>query len=432
MRVIARRRATAPGGAAPRTSRPAGPSAATRIPGIEGLRAVAAGAILAYHVWITSGPAAAPVSLGPVSRHVLPHLALGVTLFFALSAFLLYRPFAARIVRGEALPGFRAYARNRALRILPAYWVALVVSGFVLRTVRLPVDGQLGVGGFQEDLALFPMSALFLHNFAPRFALGGIDTVWSLVVEVCFYATLPLLAALAATLARHAGTRPGRRFGAVVPAVVVLLVGLTGKALAFALVTTDRYPSGWGGNWQSVVERSAWAQADLFTYGLLVAVLSVEVGDGVLRLPSWWRAAARAVGSAVVAVTAATMPNAITQRGELAHFAYESLMALGLGILLATVVVPSPEREARPSTVLRVLEARPIVALGLVSYSLFLWHVPLISWMRLHDLTLPGRSGFAANLGILTTLSVAVAALGYVLVERPALARKRSQRAPTP
>ena len=99
--------------------------------GIEGLRAVAAGSIVIYHVWLYSSPSG-PVDAGYLSRFALPHLSVGVTLFFALSGYLLYRPIAASLLETGQVPDVRNYLRNRALRILPAYWVILAVVAVVL------------------------------------------------------------------------------------------------------------------------------------------------------------------------------------------------------------------------------------------------------------------------------------------------------------
>jgi peptidoglycan/LPS O-acetylase OafA/YrhL len=205
--------------------------------------------------------------------------------------------------------------------------------------------------------------------------------------------------------------------------VVLFAIGFSGKALAFALVSSRRYPSGWRGDWQSVVERGFWGQADLFAFGLVVAVLSVEIADGAITMPSRWRRYAYG-GAAVLAVaTAAYLPNEDAQRGELGHFVYGPLMALSCGLFLAAVVIPSP--GGRRNRFVRVLEARPLVWLGLVSYSLFLWHLPIIYWMRRHDLTFRGRQGLVVNVLLLGTLSIGAATASYLLVERPALARRR-------
>src|SRR5215211_1360916 len=110
---------------------PPPPSFGARLTGIEGLRAIAAFSILVSHVWLYTSPGGGQATLGVLDL-VLPDLSLGVTLFFALSGFLLYRPFAASVVRAQPMPRVSEYLRNRALRILPAYWVILLLVAVVL------------------------------------------------------------------------------------------------------------------------------------------------------------------------------------------------------------------------------------------------------------------------------------------------------------
>jgi peptidoglycan/LPS O-acetylase OafA/YrhL len=77
------------------------------------------------------------------------------------------------------------------------------------------------------------------------------------------------------------------------------------------------------------------------------------------------------------------------------------------------------------------LEARPIVWVGVVSYSLFLWHEPIIWWLRDRGMlaTGGGVADFLVNLVVVWTVSLALSALTYRLVELPALRRK--SRTPT-
>src|SRR5437867_250399 len=96
------------------------PSGSERLPGIQGVRAVSALSILLLHIWLLS-----PYKHGPLYHYVYANLPVGVTLLFILSSFLLYRPFAAAILRARPLPSIRTYLVNRALRILPAYWIVL-------------------------------------------------------------------------------------------------------------------------------------------------------------------------------------------------------------------------------------------------------------------------------------------------------------------
>ena len=58
---------------------------------------------------------------------LLAHLNVGVALFFLISGFLLYRPYALALVHGSEPPRLAAYAKRRFLRIVPAYWVALTL-----------------------------------------------------------------------------------------------------------------------------------------------------------------------------------------------------------------------------------------------------------------------------------------------------------------
>jgi peptidoglycan/LPS O-acetylase OafA/YrhL len=120
------------------------PRRTTPIPGVEGVRAIAAVSVLVFHCWRYSAEGPSRADLGLVNRFVLPHLSLGVTLFFCLSGFLLYRPFVAAALDGSSFPKVGTYFRNRALRILPAYWagprrslVMRPMSGS-LRTTRRP------------------------------------------------------------------------------------------------------------------------------------------------------------------------------------------------------------------------------------------------------------------------------------------------------
>ena len=400
------------------------PSHGLRLPGVDGLRAIAAGSVVVFHVWAI-GSVGGPVALGSLSRSVLPKLPLGVTLFFVISGFLLYRPFAAAIIRAERGPGLFKYLRNRALRILPAYWVILLLTGLVLRTTLLHPLPDLRAGSLLLRPAALIMDAFFVQNYHPATIMTGIGPAWSLAIEVVFYLTLPLLALLGGALARGASTRSGRRLATLAPAAALLVIGLSGKLAALLLLPPAADPAllGWTADWSSVVERSFWAQADLFSFGMVVAVIRTDVEDGAVHLPSWWRGATVA-GFVLVALGATRLADA----GVIGGHGFGTLMALACALFLALVVL-QPVHGARGPILVRVLESRILAGIGLISYSLFLWHEPLIRWMHDHDLTLPGRKGFVANLLIIALVGGLLSATTYVFVEAPAL-RRRRRRAP--
>jgi peptidoglycan/LPS O-acetylase OafA/YrhL len=69
-----------------------------------------------------------------------------------------------------------------------------------------------------------------------------------------------------------------------------------------------------------------------------------------------------------------------------------------------------------------------MTALGLASYSIFLWHDPILRELRNHDLTFSGTSGFFVSAFFLLALTASASALTYLYVERPALRRKTARR----
>ena len=425
--TVWRRRAGGAGTDTP-SSRPktAMPSSGSRLPGIEGLRAIAAGSILIFHGWRYGSPDQSPPQFGPLTS-IMPHLSLGVILFFCLSGFLLYRPFAAAVLRATPGPSIRTYLRNRALRILPAYWAILFVTGVMLNAALLR-DGssEMELGSLARQPATLAKNVALVHSYDPETLLTGIGPAWSLVIEVAFYATLPLLAMLAVLLARRARTRGGRRLATLVGPVVLLALGLLGKAFAhFVRAHSDVGSSGWGADWYSVLARSFLTNADLFVFGMLLAVLHTDIEDGLLRLPRWWRYAA-AVGAGAVALAAVHITSNTTGIGDAK---YDTLMTIPCGLLLAIVVLPdpTPARHWLPG----LLDSRPLVAIGLVSYSLFLWHEPLTHWLREQSLTLAGTGGFVVNLVVLALVTGLLSWLTYRYVEVPAMSRRRRQAPPT-
>lgn len=141
-----------------------------RSSGLDGLRAIACLLVLLFHLRTVNG-----VEFGPIDRLVLGGSS-GVYLFFALSGYLLYKPF----LRG---PVDRAsYGLKRFGRLVPGYFVALV-GLTVITGNRLAIE---------HPLPFLTMTASY--DIPLRAFLGN---AWTLSAEILFYVTLPLLARLA-------------------------------------------------------------------------------------------------------------------------------------------------------------------------------------------------------------------------------------------
>src|SRR5579884_3079970 len=348
-----------------------------RLTGIEGLRGIAASSILVYHAWLYGAPSALPFQLGGPVTKLAANLLAGVTLFFVLSGFLLFRPFAAALLRGTALPSIRSYLRNRALRILPAYWFVLLVVAVAFHRVLLVRPLQLLV------------NALFLQDYVRSYmpvANGGIGIVpaWSLCIEVVFYLLLPVLVVVAARLRRL----PPWMQVASAPAAL-LLVGVVGKVLARVALP--------GGMWDAAFP----VHADWFAFGMLVAILRVRWEDGQLPRPR--PAAVRALAVLALLVIAAAVE--LFDHGRLGATEYQTPIAAAFAILLALLVVGGERTR-----VARVLASRPLHAAGLASYSVFLWHDPLLRALRGAGATLGGGGGaFIADVLLLAVVTAACA-----------------------
>jgi peptidoglycan/LPS O-acetylase OafA/YrhL len=378
-------------------------------------------AIVVHHTWLYAGGAERRLGEGTRVAFAFNNLALGVTLFFALSGFLLYRPIVLAVMRGTPMPSTRAYLRNRALRILPAYWVILVLASVGLATTYAGWAGRELLQGSVTDPGDLLAALLFVQNYHPSTLLVGIGPAWSLSVEVVFYLALPVLGLLAARIAGTAPTLRRRLVAVLTPPSLLLAIGLAGKFAAWTVVGGTPQ-SGFLPTWHAVLERSFLAQADLFAFGMTAAVVHVLHVDGTAVVTRYRRAAA-AAAMVVIAV-----PCAATLRGaELSYLPQNTVLALAAGLLLVVVIVPEPGGE--PSAIARMLDARPLAAAGLISYSVFLWHEPLIRWVADRGPELPeGWVGLAVSLAIVLTVTLAAATVTYLLVERPALRRKSGGR----
>jgi len=384
------------------------------------MRAIAASMIVLVHVWAFSSPDGKALGTDLWVGDALSALAVGVTLFFTLSGFLLYRPFAAAIARGHEHMSIRAYFRNRALRIFPAYWVILFFCAVVLGSVYLRDGAVLEIGRLSDPIQ-FLQAALLLNNYRPTTLLIGIGPAWSLAVELVFYVALPLLVLAAARVARRARDRRGRALALLGPPLLLLVLGFSGKLVA-GHVFPAAPTAGYGNNLHSVVERSFWAQADLFSFGMVAAVAYVQIADGHLRLPAYWRPLAVGLGLLIFLPCAWTM-----HQGEQSYLVQNTGEALALALIFAAIVIPEATGNTR-SAALRFLESTPLVAVGVVSYSVFLWHLPVIFWLSDHGLTVAGWGGLLVNLAIVAVAVGALSALTYHFVEKPALRRKHSMR----
>jgi peptidoglycan/LPS O-acetylase OafA/YrhL len=136
---------------------------------------------------------------------------MSLSIFFALSGYLISRPFVAAYVRGGPPPRIGAYARNRLLRIVPAFWCAVLAT--------LAVFGLSG-----SNPLVLPLTLGFGQTFAPAEPfVTHISQGWTLGAEVSFYALVPVVGLWCARSATPATA--GARAGRVLALCLAMVVG---------------------------------------------------------------------------------------------------------------------------------------------------------------------------------------------------------------
>lgn len=351
-----------------------------RFPLVDSARAIAALAILAYHVASVAGALD-----GDGTADWFAQLNVGVPLFFAISGFLLYRPWVVARLAGARPPSTRVYALRRVLRIVPAYWLALTVIALAME---------------RDDVFSWP-GALVHYGFlqaydAGRFT-GGIGQAWTLTVEVAFYAALPLIALAARRL-------PGGSAARVLRGELGLLAALALVAIVWRLVVVLSVDPAARSYFTLLVALPA--QLDVFAGGMALAVVSAAGLDGRARPP---RVAAAAWLLAAAAYAAVVMwrPEDPGARVFVEH-QLQGLFALAL-------LAPAVLGAGGGGTVRRLLAWRPLAWVGLISYGLYLWHLNVLR--ELDDRGVP----VAVVVVLGPALALAAGAASWYLVERHAL-----------
>ena len=341
------------------------------VPALDGLRGIAIALVVSYHAfgWPARG-------------------FLGVHLFFVLSGFLITTLLLQEWQRSGTI-SLRSFYRRRALRLFPAL-AALLVAYLGLHLIRS------AAGSSEHDLstALHAVGygAFYVTNVVQAAGVVlpvPLNHLWSLAAEEQFYLLWPFL--LVGAL----------RFG-VRPAVVEagLLVGILLVALERVRLASD----------DASFARLYYGPDTTFDPILIGCLLGFWfVLDRAPRLLG-------AAGSLVApALVVAAIP-VLVLGPDWKPVQWSWVLPFGLAcalVLWAVVTGRAPRLE-------RLLALRPLVALGRISYSLYLWHL-LVIWTGERQLGIPPALGLA--------LAVVVAAASYRYVEQPFLRSKGRERA---
>jgi len=330
-------------------------------PDIDGLRAICVAAVVLFHAGVP----------GFAGGYV------GVDVFFVISGYLI----TLLLVGSSAEPLGRQLTNfyiRRSRRIAPALIVVLIAATAAAVVILLPSD----LVGFGKYLAL---TSALLGNIAAwtdggYFAPGGPHTpllhLWSIAVEEQFYVAYPLVLLF--------GSRWFPR------QLCRLLIAAAGASLAICVWASNHSPAA---NFYLAPTR-AWE----LLLGALIA----------LRAVPWLRS--RFANEVLAGTSLGVLVLVICTYGPAMKYPglYTIPPALAAAVLIAT--------GRQDSTVTgRLLSLRPLVFTGLISYSLYLWHLPVFAFFTYYNIREPD----ALQLGLMIASIYLIAVMSWMVVERP-------------
>ncbi len=337
---------------------------------LDGLRAVAVAMVILFHLDVPGFDAGY----------------IGVDVFFVLSGFLITSLLVGENARSGRISLARFWSR-RIRRLMPALVVLLLVTSAVTALTATRSERESA----RDDLlsTTFYVANWHFIEASDYFNDTGTDSplehTWSLAIEEQFYFVWPLT--LAGLLAL------GRR-RARAPVVGAVLLAAVSAWLLAARWSPDAVERAYMGTDSRVFEP---------LIGAVAAMLLARdrVREWVVRY-SRVLVAASGAGIAVAFVVIAKAPRSYFTYGAL-------LVTAATGFLLAALWTGGGGR------IRRLLELRPVVWVGELSYGIYLWHWPFIVWL---DARWRGGSGALSKMAALI-LTLAVSAVSYYLVERP-------------
>jgi peptidoglycan/LPS O-acetylase OafA/YrhL len=165
--------------------------------GGDAIRGIAMTLVFVAHVAVNADPGDGLENYG-WAKQIVGRLDLALATFFVLSGYLIARPFVRSYVLGTKRPSVRRFTRNRVLRIVPAFYLvaALVLLRFGLDGAISPTpdnpSGTAPESTWWQLLSIFT----FTQSYTGGSATLPIGQAWSLDVEVAFYASIPIAAAI--------------------------------------------------------------------------------------------------------------------------------------------------------------------------------------------------------------------------------------------
>lgn len=391
----------------------------SRLLGADFVRAAACLTVLLHHLTqrLDSG-----TDFGPVlnSLRIFAQMGtFGVAMFFVLSGFLLARPFWQALDAGRPMPSLKTYALRRAARILPGYWLALVVS-FVLSITLF------GVALNGELIIRFVAGLLLVADWhwVTFFPVEINGPLWSICFEITAYMLLPLAFFAVFAGGRFAAGWLGRL---VFAAMIAATLGLHWLVLKYYPI--DGIRRGWdygmvGGAKFWMPRYNPFALFAMFAFGALAAGIQVRIA----AVRHW---VFDAMALVAVALAIWVLNHHLWLKVDASGFGWLGIpysfpwFQLSVAVFLA--VMPSTQVLGR------LVDNGPVRFLATISFGIYVWHNVVIELVRLGwapDFTYGNISDggkFAVVAGTIAAISVLCGWLSWRWIEKPVISWARAR-----
>lgn len=353
---------------------------------------------------------------------------LGVQLFFVLSGFLLALPWMRAATAGTTYPRIGHFFARRARRIFPAYWLHLALLLGVILPILRGSYAILSTDIGQINLWLHLPLLHFLHPGSSS-SLGLNMALWSLSIEAQFYLLLPLMAPLfvgnrvlvalpvalviALLWKTHApGILTDWVFSTVAPSRLVFFDPLSGQAGPFPLEMMRFF-----------IERQLPGEMIAFALGMTAANLYTRLDAHVPTKRMLWSLDAGAL--AFLALTTA----ALIELPLIEVLTGTGWRTIGMPMFLVGCSLVVLAGALRTPLIGGIFGSLLLMPVGVISYSLFLWHEPILRLVASGVLVPSGCADPICRVALALALGILAASLSYLLTERP-IPPRRSRDAP--